>query len=76
MIKTIKLKDVRSIKNMSLHDKVVFQITKKLLREGEETITVGNRVVAREYISKLLKKKFPDTRIYYWLTNDIKIEVI
>lgn len=74
--KTIKLKDIRSIKNMSLHDKVVYRITRRGLKEGDETVTIGDRVVARDHIARLLKKNFPNTRIYYWLTNQVKVEII
>ena len=72
----IKLKDIRSIKNISLHDKVVYRIALEGLKEGDKTVAIGDKVIAREHIAKLLKRNYPEARIYYWLTYNIKIEII
>ena len=73
--KTVKLKNIKDIEEMSKHDKVVYEETQKMLEEGSDSIEIGYNVVARKYIAESLKEKYSNAHIFYWITDKIKIEV-
>lgn len=58
---------------LSHHDKLVFKVSKNLLKKGSEVITVGDRVKDRLKICSTLKKQFPDAKIFTYF-KDYKLE--
>ncbi len=57
------------IKAMSLHDRTVYKIGKNELKNGAESITIGDRVVDRLAISLKLKKQFPKSRVFTYFNG-------
>jgi len=51
----------------------VLSIARKCLREGNETLRIGRRVVARQRIVEKLRGEFPDRKILVGGQVDIKI---
>jgi hypothetical protein len=66
---------ISNIKNMSLHDKVVYRVAENLLKEGAESIEIGDKVNNAIPICSKLKKVFPKAQIFTYL-KDFKIEFI
>lgn len=49
---------------MTKHDQLVLRVTRKLLKEGDNEITIGKKVVSRKKIANQLRKEFPNRIIW------------
>lgn len=48
---------------MSEHDRIVLDIATQLLRGGSPRIQIGEKVINRQKIGKILKNQFPNKKI-------------
>lgn len=61
------------LKDINLHDKTVCEVALNLLKDGSDSVEIGDRVKDRFTICSNLKKHYPDRKIFTYF-DDYKTE--
>ena len=59
---------------MTEHDKAVLEVARNFLKNGEDSLFIGEKVVSRKKIVQQLRKEFPQKKIKIYGNVDYSYE--